>query len=197
MHSRSLVLAIFSGITFKNLYADIRTKKNFLIFTACLFFLSAALSVIQFPELKTTILGAFDGMRAMALDFRSSSLPSIIATIFVHNAIAAFIGLFSGLLLFIIPILFIIANGYLVGFVIIPRLSDIFRLLPHGIFELPALALACSYGIWLGMWPFHQGRIEVVKQRLKQCAAIYLFAVIPLLLVAAVIEGSLINSLSH
>jgi stage II sporulation protein M len=127
----------------------------------------------------------------LSQDLQNRSLLYVIAKIFAHNAIASFIALLSGALLSLIPLSMVIANGYVVGSVVIPRLSKIGLLIPHGVFELPAFVLTCSYGIWLGLWPFKRGRIENLKLRLKQCIIIYFWIVVPLLIIAATIEGTL------
>ena len=179
--------------TYRDLYIDIRTKKYFLFLTVSIFLLAALLSVINIPELRKVLLEIVAAVRKMAEDYKNGTLFYVVVKIFVHNAVALFIALFSGLLLFLIPVFIIAANGYLTGFVVSSHLSEIGRLVPHGIFELPAFALACSYGIWLGLWLFNRGRIKTVVLRLKQCMKIYFFAVIPLLIAAAIIEGSLLK----
>jgi stage II sporulation protein M len=176
---------------YRNLYADIRRKKAYIVFTVALLFLAAALSVFNPPELRKVLLVAVDALRRMAQDYRSKALFYVIVGIFVHNAVALFIGLFSGALLFIIPACMIVANGYLIGFLVIPRLSEIWLLIPHGVFELPAFVLACSYGIWLGLWMLDQNKVETLKFRLRQCIVIYFYVVVPLLFIAATIEGCL------
>ena len=176
---------------YRDLYVDIRKKKYFLIFTALIFFMAAVLTVVNSPELRRVLLEVVGAIRGLSQSYDNKALLYIVASILVHNAIALFIALFSGALFGLIPISMVAANGYLVGFVVIPRLSDIALLIPHGIFELPAIILTCSYGIWLGLWPFNQGRIETLKFRLKQCIAIYFRVVIPLLVIAAIIEGGL------
>jgi len=182
------------GDTYRNLYVDIRKKKYFLIFTVSLFFIGAALNVFNSPELRRIPLEVVDAFRQ---DFNNRAfLLYTVAKIFAHNAVALFIALFSGALFFFFPIFIVITNGYLIGLVVIQHLSDIELLIPHGVFELPAFALACSYGIWLGLWPFNRGRVETLKLRLKQCVAIYFFVMTPLLIIAAIIEGGLLKYLN-
>ncbi len=179
--------------TYRDLYADLRKKKYFLFFTVSIFLLAALSSVINIPGLRKVLLEIVDAIRKMAEDYQNGTLFYVVVKIFVHNAVALFIALFSGVLLFLIPVFIIAMNGYLIGFVVSPHLPEIGLLVPHGIFELPAFALACSYGIWLGLWPFNRGRIETAILRLKQCMKIYFYAVIPLLIAAAIIEGSLLK----
>ncbi len=132
-----------------------------------------------------------DALRSMSVDYHARTLPYIIIHIFFHNAVALFAAMLSGAILVIIPVLFLIANGYVVGTLLIPNLSLIGLLIPHGIFELTASFLAVSYGIWLGLWPFSRNRVETIRLRIKKCVAVYFYVVLPLLLIAAMIEGSL------
>jgi uncharacterized membrane protein SpoIIM required for sporulation len=177
--------------TYRGLYIDIRKKRYFLAFTVSIFLLAAASSILTFPELEKIVFEVVDTIRRMSQDDRDRALLSVIAKIFTHNAAASFIALFSGVLFFFIPISVVIVNGYVMGFVLIPRLSLIGLLVPHGVFELTAFALSCSYGIWLGLWPFNRDRIKTVKLRLRQCIVVYFYLVVPLLIIAATIEGSL------
>lgn len=179
--------------TYRDLYVDIRRKRYFLAFTVSVFLLAAAPSILPSPELKKIVMEVVDVVRRMSQDDHNRALLSVIAKIFAHNAVASFIALFSGVLFFFIPISVVIANGYVTGFVVIPRLSLIGLLIPHGVFELPAFALTCSYGIWLGLWPFNRDRIKTVKLRLRQCIGVYFCVALPLLIIAATIEGSLIK----
>lgn len=176
---------------YRDLYADIRKKKYFLFLTSSIFLLAAALSIITpAPELRNMLSELIDALRSMSLDYHSRTLSYIIAHIFFHNAVALFAAMLSGAIFVIIPAFFVFANGYVAGALVIPNLSMIGMLIPHGIFELTASFLAVSYGIWLGLWPFHRNRVEDIKLRLKQCAAVYFYIVVPLLLIAAIIEGS-------
>ncbi len=178
--------------TYRELFADIRRKKYLLILASSLFLLSAALSIIPpSPGLRKMLAEAIDALRNMSVDYHSRTLPAIIGSIFFHNAVALCAALFSGVIVAIIPALFLIANGYVVGTLVIPNLSMVGLMLPHGIFELPAAFLATSYGIWLGLWPFNRNRVETIRLRLKTCVAVYFYVVLPLLLIAAIIEGGL------
>lgn len=177
--------------TYRDLYIDIRKKRYLFAFTVSVFLLAAVLSILTSPKLEKIVLEVVNAVRRMSQDDHNRALLSIIAKIFVHNAFALFIALFSGVLCSLIPISALIANGYVIGFLVIPRLSLIGLLIPHGVFELLAFVLSCSYGIWLGLWPFNRDRIKTVKLRLRQCIAVYFCVVVPLLIIAATIEGGL------
>jgi stage II sporulation protein M len=157
--------------------------------------LSATLNIINIPELGKVLSVIVDAIRKMTESYHNKALFYVVAKIFIHNAVALNIAIFSGALLSVIPVIIIVFNGCMLGFVAMSHPSSIGFLVPHGIFELPALVLACSYGIWLGLWPFNRGGIETLNIRTKQCMKIYFYIIIPLLIAAAIIEGSLIKCL--
>jgi uncharacterized membrane protein SpoIIM required for sporulation len=80
----------------------------------------------------------------------------------------------------------------------------IWRLFPHGIFEIPAVLISVSLGLRLGMFLFFwKSEVEEVKgvevgiwsefkKWLMQSLRIFIFVVVPLLVIAGIIEGILI-----
>jgi uncharacterized membrane protein SpoIIM required for sporulation len=55
-------------------------------------------------------------------------------------------------------------------------------------FELPAVFISWGLGIWMGTWWL--GRRDIsAKEKLKKALRIFFVIVLPLLVVAAVIEG--------
>jgi stage II sporulation protein M len=114
-----------------------------------------------------------------------------------NNLQSAFIGMFFGIFLGIVPFINSVANGYVLGFVAseIVSIEGIFilwRILPHGIFELPALFLALGMGLKIGSFIFQKKKIYSLKYYLYNSSLVFLLFVIPLLIIAAIIEGTLI-----
>ena len=90
-----------------------------------------------------------------------------------------------------------IANGYLVGFVssVVSEKESIlslWRLLPHGIFEIPAILISAGLGIKLGTFIFQKNKKETLKELVLKSLKTFFFVIVPLLIVAALIESSLI-----
>ncbi|MBI3161802.1 MAG: stage II sporulation protein M [Chloroflexi bacterium] len=123
-------------------------------------------------------------------------------TLFLHNAqatlVIAFFGLFSfGVLGIILYILNISLIGVLLALAKIAGISPgaliLAGILPHGIFEIPALMLSCAavMNIGLVLVTPQAGRTvgEVLLEALADWARVVLGLVIPLLAVAAVIES--------
>lgn len=118
--------------------------------------------------------------------------------IFANNTQSALIGLISGLLFGIFPFFNIVLNGTVIGYVIaiVSRESsflEIWKLLPHGIFELPAIFISLGLGLKLGAFVFAARPWTTLKQRLYYSMLVFLFFVLPLMAVAAIIEGYLIE----
>ncbi|PIO07865.1 hypothetical protein COU59_02630 [Candidatus Pacearchaeota archaeon CG10_big_fil_rev_8_21_14_0_10_34_12] len=121
----------------------------------------------------------------------------LIKFIFLNNVQSSFSGMIFGAVLGIFSVLTAIVNGYIIGFVslIVVReagISVLWKLLPHGIFELPALFISLGLGLKMGTFIFQKKKVESFKNYLINSLKVFAFVVIPLLVVAAIIEGTLI-----
>ncbi len=114
-------------------------------------------------------------------------------TIFLNNlqvvAISFYLGIFFGFVPFFVGVV----NGLVVGLVFM--MSDksplyiIVKLIPHGVFELPAIFLAIALGFSLGKWVIERDKIVYIKEQLIEGTKIFVTVIIPLLLIAGIIEG--------
>jgi stage II sporulation protein M len=125
---------------------------------------------------------------------------NLISFIFKNNLITSFFSLFLGLIFGIPPIVNAITNGLLVGYVSEKVVSstnilELWRLLPHGIFELPAIFISIGLGLKLGSSLFSIKRIKKLNPNLKNSINVFILIIIPLLIIAAIIEGLLITLL--
>ncbi len=118
-------------------------------------------------------------------------------SIFVNNYRVCAMLLVAGAL--VLPSLFILSvNGFLVGFVLKYVLARehslsffIKGVLLHSLFELPAIFLSAAIGIRIGlsfMTLDNRKRAKDVSRSLREALTIHFFVVIPLLVVAALIE---------
>ncbi len=90
---------------------------------------------------------------------KDMNFPQIFIFIFQNNLKTSFLGILLGFFLGVIPLFYAVTNGYIIGFVaaITAQVlggSVLLRLLPHGIFELPALVIALGVGLRLGTFFF-------------------------------------------
>jgi len=123
--------------------------------------------------------------------------PFIALFIFLKNTLALLISFALSPIFCLVPILALIINGWMIAFVstlVIEEESIGFLLaglLPHGIFELPALvigqAAALSFGTVVILALFKEERRKLILPSLKQNLR-YLAIALVLLLPAAVIE---------
>mgnify|MGYP001563260883 CR=1 FL=1 len=160
----------------------------FLIFSLIGFFVPAPnLLSEKIIEFLKNIINKTQGMSQIEL----------IVFIFNNNLQASFLGLITGIILGIYPVVAAVVNGYLVGFVGVLSVNEggfsvLLRLLPHGIFELPAIFISLGMGIKLGTFIFQKKKLNAFKDFFWSSFQVFVFIVIPLLIFAALIEGSLI-----
>jgi stage II sporulation protein M len=119
--------------------------------------------------------------------------------IFQNNVLTSFVGLFLGLFLGLIPLLVSFVNGYVLGFVSIVSIQNLgvlslWKLIPHGIFELPALIISLALGLRLGSFILAESgkKMKTLKYNLKNSFRVFIFIIVPLLLIAGLIETALL-----
>jgi stage II sporulation protein M len=174
----------------------IKDSRRFIYSIIIIFFLFTLLGFIvqPSPAIEEKILEFIEELLEKTQGMSQSEL---IGFILANNAQSSFTGLFFGIVLGIFPLLSTLANGYILGFVA-SRVSDVngllvlWRLLPHGIFELPALFISLGLGLKLGTFVFKKDKLKTLKKYLIESFRVFLFIVAPLLIIAAIIEGSLI-----
>ena len=121
----------------------------------------------------------------------------LIQFIFFNNLQSSFFGLILGIFLGIFPVMFAAFNGYILGFVADVAVEAggfgvLWRLLPHGIFELPAVFISLGLGLRFGISVLKITKLKMLKDYFYDLGRVFVFIVIPLLIIAALIEGSLI-----
>jgi len=177
----------------------IKDSRRFIYFTICLFVVFILLGYFR-PVYFVDII------RKMLEDIVNASqgLNTFQMIIFIleNNIKNAFIGLMVGVLFGIFPLFTLVANGYVLGFVGYyaskqAGLGVLWQLLPHGIFELPALILALSLGVKFGMFLFYKKKKTIKEEflyRLDRSLRVFIFIILPLLIIAGIIEGLLIGA---
>jgi stage II sporulation protein M len=121
----------------------------------------------------------------------------LIQFIFLNNIKSTFFGITFGVVLGIFPVISAIANGYVLGFVSFLSVSkagigSLWRIFPHGIFEIPAIFISLGLGLRMGAFIFQKKKIQAFKNYLINSLRVFLLIIVPLLLIAAIIEGTLI-----
>ena len=161
----------------------------FLVFLLVGFFVPA-------PEILEKII--MDFLLELLEATEGMNSAELIRYILFNNFKTSFFGVVFGLALGIFPFLASLSNGYILGFVARLSVNEkgfwiLWRLVPHGIFELPAIFISFGLGIKLGTFVFKKDRAKHFYSYLANALRVFILIVVPLLIIAAIIEGLLIG----
>ncbi len=127
--------------------------------------------------------------------------------IFLNNLLKIFLFIFLGIFFAIPTIFFLFVNGITIGYIATIVYPDfgfiglIFSLFLHGIFEVSALLIGSSMGIWLGVEMYRKYKekkvsafndFSVMKEEISISFYIFKVVIFPLILIAAIIETLII-----
>lgn len=131
---------------------------------------------------------------ALMRQFSDKTALDFIASIFLHNLLAAYVAMCFVTLFGVLPMAMGLLNGLLLGWFAAQVLSmygpeTLMELLPHGAFEIPAVLIAWGVGIWRGFGFRVSGGSSSIFERWKEAHRVFVSIVLPLLFLAAVIEG--------
>ena len=184
----------------------IKLNRSYIYFVIALFVISIFLALLfpipasleeQLKELIKQLIERTAGLNSFQL----------ITYIFFNNLWVSALGIFLGIIFCVAPVIIAVSNGYVMGFVIKLMMEglglqdgiiSLWRLFPHGIFELPAVIMSLAIGIKLGVSAIsslNQNSFRILLEELKSAVKILIFVIMPLLLIAALIEGLLIGLL--
>ena len=175
----------------------IKESKNFIYASMFLFFAAVIMGILFsnylciLDEVLKDIIEKTEGLHGIGM----------IIFIFNNNVQASFLALILGIAFGIFPVLTLFGNGLIIGYVIDKvsanaGIAELWRLLPHGIFEIHAVFISFGLGIRLGMFIFSKNKIKELKRRFFNSLNVLIYVILPLLLIAALIEGILINILA-
>ncbi|WP_246096677.1 stage II sporulation protein M [Paenibacillus sinopodophylli] len=115
------------------------------------------------PAFKSFLDGQLEGLGKIAEMIDDSSNPTLTMFIFIflNNAVKSIVIMYLGAMLGILPIFFLVVNGMVIGY-LLKATADLHGgayvfelivkgLLPHGILEIPAIIIACAYGMRFGV----------------------------------------------
>jgi|SRR3989344_1111992 len=170
-------------------------KSLFFIYFATILFVGSVLVAFLYPAPFSFF---DDWLREIVNKIIGLSPIELILFIFQNNALSSIFMLMLGAVAGIVPVVNVLVNGALLGYVFsraidVGGLVIMWRILPHGIFELPAIMISAGLGIKFGMFVFSKNRKQVFVERLISSLNVFLYIILPLLIVAAIIEGLLIT----
>ncbi|MEK6817514.1 MAG: stage II sporulation protein M [Nanoarchaeota archaeon] len=174
----------------------LKDSKKFIWIVIWIFIASALIGVfIPAPEIFSQKI--FEFIKEILLKTEGMSQSQLISFIFLNNVQSSFLGMVFGVFLGIFPVISVIANGYLLGFVANFAIQEggifsLWRILPHGIFELPAVFISFALGLRIGASIFNRKKFRKFNKNFVSCLKVFVLIIIPLLIIAAIIEGTLI-----
>ena len=175
-----------------------RTIKPYMRILALVFVASFLAGTVVPSPIRRQMTEMF---QAMAGDYRDLSGGMLFFNILTQNVMATIFVVIFGLIIGIIPTFAVGSNAFGLG-VLYRQASEVsgytkaaIKVLPHGVFEIPALLIAASYGLWLGVMVVRRMRGKEdtpIKIHMEHAFRRYFAVVFPLLVVAAAIETALI-----
>ncbi|MFB6246915.1 MAG: stage II sporulation protein M, partial [Candidatus Pacearchaeota archaeon] len=181
---------------YKNSWEYIKSSRNF-VWVVIAIFVVSAFSAILFPTPDQVSQQINQFMQEIVEKTKGMSASELSGYIFLNNLQSSFMGVALGIVLGIFPVIFAISNGYIIGFVANMSVEEegilsLWKLLPHGIFELPAVFISFALGLRLGSSLINKDEFGSLKENLVKSGKTFLLIIIPLLVIAAIIEGVLI-----
>ncbi len=169
-------------------------------FIYAVFFLFLFFGIVGFflPAPDAVMEQIFKFIEELLTKTEGMSQFELVNFILLNNLQSSFTSMIFGVLFGIFPLIAIIVNGYILGFVSAMSVKTggvfiLWRLFPHGIFELPAIFISMGLGLKLGTFILQKNKIESLKRYLWKSMIVFLFVILPLLILAAIIEGILIS----
>jgi len=176
---------------------DLASLRPFVVASVVLFAfgaLSGGLTIILSPEIAAQLQ---DLLQQFVKVFQGMSRPQLAIAIFLNNSLKTLVVIVLGPVLGLVPVVFLLINGAILGAVIPVAVqanglwSALMTIVPHGVFELPAIFMGTSIGIRLGVHPLRRlaGKADTtLLAGLGYGLRLYARIILPLLLLAAAIE---------
>ncbi|MXO77943.1 stage II sporulation protein M [Paenibacillus sp. OT2-17] len=201
----------------KAFFHDLHTTRRLILISAFLFCTSIMVGWLSTGTIQSMLAQQMEGLGEVAQRLQNSEHPqwSFFVFIFFNNAIKCVLVIFMGAVFGIVPFIFLIVNGMVLGFVVHLQ-TDMGRsmyevvvkgLLPHGVIELPVLIIACAFGVKFGINIMstigtsiglkRKGTGPVWDVFMKQTLRVSIWSVILLLIAAAIESGITYRLLSQ
>lgn len=170
---------------YRKVFTDLHAIRRY-VYLAAGIFLLGALTGMLLPEVSRAQIAIF---REFAEGFKGKSASALIVAIFLNNLGASALALLTGGLFGLVPLIAALVNGMLLGGFLLYMPALVLRVIPHGILELPAVFIAWGAGMWIGLWALQRHPLLALKERVIRSVRVFVAVVVPMLIVAALIEG--------
>jgi stage II sporulation protein M len=176
----------------------IAESRNYIYFVMLIFLVFLFLGFVFIPKNPELSNLVNQTLKNIVLRTAGLSGVNLILFIFINNLAVSFFCMFSGVVFGIYPVLVSVVNGSVLGYVFSKVLDvagplNLLAILPHGIFELPAVFISFGLGVKLGTFFISKNPKNEFVRRLVGSIKVFFFVIMPLLILAAIIEGLLIT----
>ena len=136
--------------------------------------------------------------------FRELPKPQLALAIFLNNTLKTFLVVIGGVLLGVVPVIFLLVNGGALGFVLYLSIQhrgvfdSLVAILPHGVLELPAVLMGTSLGLLIGATAIRRifgNTALALRTELALALRFFVSVIIPLLAAAALVESFVTSAL--
>jgi stage II sporulation protein M len=178
----------------KKLWTDSKQtifEARYCILIAAILYCGAFLVSWSSPE---NFLFLNEALKEFVAQFSDKSAITFITRLFIQNLIASYLTMCVVVLFGSLPATVAVFNGFILGFVIasahsVSASKMMSLLIPHGIFEWPAMMIAWGIGIWRGFGYRFSKTHTTYNERRLEANKVFITVVVPLLSIAAIIEG--------
>ncbi len=165
------------NIEYKICWDFLKKSKNYIFFVIILFLIFGIVGYFLHDVVNILYKGVFGAdlgdviltyIEDLILETQGMSQKELIGFIFLNNFQSSVSGILLGAVYGILPFFATVINGYLLGFVANLSVQDqgvlvLWRILPHGIFELPAIFVALGLGLKIGDYFFRKSENFLVS----------------------------------
>ncbi|MFS0874209.1 stage II sporulation protein M [Paenibacillus xylanilyticus] len=147
-------------LKFSTFLKDLGSIRSALIWSVLLFVAGIGAGWVSTGPLQEILLNQIGGLREVSerLEQGGNVQWNFFIFIFFNNAIKSVLVIYAGIFFGILPVIFLVINGMVIGFLVHfttnngASLFDIVvkGLLPHGIIEIPVIIIACAFGLKFG-----------------------------------------------
>ncbi|PYI50175.1 stage II sporulation protein M [Paenibacillus flagellatus] len=189
------------------LFRHFKEMHNYFIAATLVFVCGIVLGYGYSDRFDNILQSQVEGLRdlAKAISEKDHSMLWLFGFIFLNNAIKSVLIVYAGVFFGILPIGFLLINGMVIGYLAelqteAGQLAFLLKgLIPHGVIEIPAIIIACAYGIKFGSI-MGKGTLRLVNARGRQSFAAdlerFMKLTVPLigLLVVSLLAAAIIES---
>ena len=193
---------------FQTFVKDLKSLSNYVLAATIIFLIGGVLGWISTGALQEIMIQQISGIKEISEQLQQGDNVqwNFFTFIFWNNATKAVLVIFAGALAGVIPIIFLAINGGVLGFLLhLSWQQDLSMydvvvkgLLPHGIIEIPAIIIACAFGLKFGVLIIKslgqinkssRARTIDLRSFIRQAGTASVWIVI-LLFIAAIIEST-------